>query len=215
METYLVQYQKKLTILQQKLVIAVLQIVVQAWVSSTVFALFFSIQLFKESIKLFFVQLELPNDSVFYLLPDVIQHTFKCTNCTDKYIEISENINIEPNTEYILQIELMRTDTDNSNEYAEIFIDGVNIGICNPNRPVFGGTYFSCNQINHGNNVPIQAVSSKNGVIQFNAKFTDFVNDVGTCPSENVTSPAMARVRLIKGNKNIGARMHQIIVDLY
>ena len=58
----------------------------------------------------------------------VFQNVFACTTCTDKNISIDETITVDPNTEYELEVELLRTDTNSNTEYAEIFIDGMFAG---------------------------------------------------------------------------------------
>ena len=127
------------------------------------------------------------------------QNVFACTTCTDKKISIDETITVDPNTEYELEVELLRTDTNDNTEYAEIFIDGQPIGICNPDPPSQGCTYFNCSQLNDGKNVPPRLVTSATGIIQFRANYSATVQDFAPCTDGEVTAIGIARVNITKG----------------
>ena len=131
----------------------------------------------------------------------VIHNVFACTTCTDANISIEETITVDPNTEYELEVELLRTDTNDNTEYAEIFIDGQPIGICNPDGPVQECTYFNCSQLNDGKNVPPRLVSSTTGFIQFRANYSYTVQDFAPCTEGGITAVGFARVTMTKGKK--------------
>ena len=45
---------------------------------------------------------------------------------------------------YRVKIEILRTDTDDGNEYATITLGGYNYGTCNPNGGLNACTWFTC-----------------------------------------------------------------------
>lgn len=100
---------------------------------------------------------------------------------------------------YSFEVDIMRTDTDSSSEYAEIFIDGKSMGTCNPDGPQDACTYFPCTQINHNQGVPRQMISSTTQTILFRARYSSGVNVFKDCTSGGFTGPGIARVKLLKG----------------
>ena len=126
---------------------------------------------------------------------------FQCTNCASGKVEIQGTIDVRPNISYALEVELLRTDLDAESENAEIFVDGESIGTCNPSGGQGDCTFFKCSQMNHGQNVPVKTVTSKSGVIHFQANYSSEVGSGSglSCSVNGVEAAGFAVVTLTKG----------------
>ena len=135
----------------------------------------------------------------------MIQEVLGCTSCISRQMQIMKNIIVQPYIAYALEVHLMRTDTDLDSEYAEIFIGDESIGKCNPDGQEGDCNYFSCNVMNHRQNVPKQAISSKDGIIKFQVKYSKEVDIYNStiCTSRGITAAGIARVTLTKSKYTI------------
>ena len=103
---------------------------------------------------------------------------------------------------YLVDVEIVITDTYASNEYADIIFDGKNFGRCNPSLADHNCTWHSCNVTIHGTNVERQAIKSTNGVIAFKANYSRDVDQSRTCTVDGVTGTAIVRVTLTPKKRN-------------
>ena len=70
-------------------------------------------------------------------------------------------INVVPNVQYQLQVEVLRNDLGSSSErVSSIMFDGAEIGDCNPDGGDYDCTFFDCH-----NTIQTKTISSKNGAI--------------------------------------------------
>ena len=115
---------------------------------------------------------------------------------------IQENINVIPNQRYLVDVEIVITDTEHRDEYADITFDGKNFGRCNPSLPDHTCTWHSCNVTTHGSNVERQAITSTNGVVAFKAKYSRDVDQSRKCTLDGATGTAIVRVTLTPEKRN-------------
>ena len=70
-------------------------------------------------------------------------------------------INVVPNVQYQLKVEVLRNDLESSSErVTSIMFDGAEIGDCNPDGDDYDCTFFDCH-----NTIQTKTISSKNGTI--------------------------------------------------
>ena len=115
---------------------------------------------------------------------------------------IQENIKIIPNQKYLVDVEIVITDTEHRDEYADITFDGKNFGKCNPSLADHTCTWHSCNLTTHGTNVERQPITSTDGVIAFKAKYSSDVDQSRKCTVDGATGTAIVRVTLIPEKRN-------------
>ena len=115
---------------------------------------------------------------------------------------IQENINVIPHQRYLIDVEIVITDTESHDEYADITLDGNNVGRCNPSLADHTCTWHSCNATNHHGHVERQGITSTNGVIAFEAKYSRAVNQATTCTMDGATGTAIVRVTLAPEKRN-------------
>ena len=117
---------------------------------------------------------------------------------------IKENIYVIPHQSYLVDVEIVHSDTDNENEYADITFDGQDFGRCNPNGHEFKCTWHNCSEENHGSNVPRRSINSTFGIIKFEAAYSRNVDADPSCNANGVKWTAIVRVTLTpykeKGN---------------
>ena len=115
---------------------------------------------------------------------------------------IQENINVIPNQRYLVDIEIVITDTETDKEYADMTLDGKNFGRCNPSLADNTCTWHSCNDTGHFDHVERQAITSTNGVISFKAQYSREVNIASGCHVDGVSGTAIVRVTLTPEKRN-------------
>ena len=109
---------------------------------------------------------------------------------------------VDENTRYDVQVEIMETDTEASNEYAIITLNGENLGACYPGGSNRGCKYINCsNQKNWiiGNST-IKTNSGQKS-IQISIQYSQYVSGSETCPINGTTSPGVARITLTPKSK--------------
>ena len=122
------------------------------------------------------------------------------TDSSTRAPTIQENINVIPHQSYIVDVEIVITDTEASHEYADITLDGKNFGRCNPSLSDHSCTWHNCSVMTHGTNVKRQVITSPDGVIVFKAKYSSGVNQAQTCSVDGATGTAIVRVTLTPTN---------------
>ena len=114
---------------------------------------------------------------------------------------------VDENTRYDVQVEIMETDTEASNEYAIITLNGENLGACYPGGSNRGCKYINCsNQKNHGKNHGIignSTIKTNSGQksIPISIQYSTYVSGSETCPINGTTSPGVARITLTPKSK--------------
>ena len=122
------------------------------------------------------------------------------TDSSTRAPTIQENINVIPHQSYIVDVEIVITDTQQSLEYADITLDGKNFGRCNPSLPDHSCTWHNCSVMTHGTNIKRQVITSTDGVIVFKAKYSSDVDQAQTCTVDGETGTAIVRVTLTPNN---------------
>ena len=107
------------------------------------------------------------------------------------------SISVIPHQKYVLSVEIMNVDTDNTGEYATIVVDGVDIGTCDPKGDLCSCTWHDCTENQNNQNVPRHEIISSTGIIQVTASFSAAVNQVCNCNWKGVTSDGFIRVTMI------------------
>ena len=107
---------------------------------------------------------------------------------------IMQDIAVSPNQIYGVQVEVMLTDLNSASEYADISINGVNVGQCNPNYGQSSCAWYTCTIS------PSQA-SSTNTMLSIQLQYSSAVGNFAICTSNGQTGHAVARVTLTTGNK--------------
>ena len=126
-----------------------------------------------------------------------IQQVFWTTSTSNAPL-ISGTMPVAESTRYNVQVELMQTDTDASNEYAVIILNGLNFGACYP-----GGTHRGCEYVNCSNqknriigNSTMKTDSGQTS-IPIAIKYSNHVSGSSyRCPINGTISPAVARITL-------------------
>ena len=60
---------------------------------------------------------------------------------------IRGTVSVQSNSRYDLTIEILRTDTGDSSEYADIILDGNSLGKCNPDGDDGDCTWYTCSNL--------------------------------------------------------------------
>ena len=94
---------------------------------------------------------------------------------------------VEVNKIYSIKVELMLTDLDGSSEYADIIIDGIDFGRCNPSGTQMSCEWYTCTE---------KQVSISNSIISVNIQYGSEVGDLGKCTSDGQTGHGVARITL-------------------
>ena len=115
---------------------------------------------------------------------------------------IQENINVIPHQSYLVDVDIVITDTETRTEYADITLDGKSFGRCNPSLPDHRCTWHNCSVMTHGTNVDRQPITSVDGVIQFKAQYSSDVDQSRTCTVDGETGTAIVRVKLTPEKQN-------------
>ena len=105
-----------------------------------------------------------------------------------------------PHQGYIVDVEIVITDTGESFEYADITLDGKNFGRCNPSLSDHSCTWHNCSVMSQGTNVKRQVITSTDGVIVFKAKYSSDVDQAQTCSVDGATGTAIVRETLTPTN---------------
>ena len=78
------------------------------------------------------------------------------------------NINVVPDIDYYMQIEVLRNDLgDNGERVSKITVDGVDVGDCDPDGGDYDCTFFDCQD-----SLEYQIVSAINGSISVSFRLT-------------------------------------------
>ena len=88
-------------------------------------------------------------------------------------------ISVVPNQRYEVFIEIVLTDVDHSIEYADISVDDVNFGRCNPDQNIDCNAWYDCTRTSHGTNVPRREITSISGRVKIIAKYNTHVHRSG------------------------------------
>ena len=110
---------------------------------------------------------------------------------------------VSESTHYDLQVEIMQTDTDASDEYAIITLNGQNFGACYP-----GGSHRGCEYVNCSNQknmiIGNSTMKSNRGQtsIPIIIQYSQYVSGSTTCPVNGTNSPAAARITLTPTGKD-------------
>ena len=100
---------------------------------------------------------------------------------------IDGHVLVEANKIYSVKVELMLTDLDGSSEYADIIIDGIDFGRCNPSGTQMSCEWYTCTE---------KQVSISNSIISVNIQYGSEVGDLGKCTSDGQTGHGVARITL-------------------
>ena len=100
---------------------------------------------------------------------------------------INGHVLVEANKMYSVKVELMLTDLDGSSEYADIIIDGIDFGRCNPSGTQMSCEWYTCTE---------KQVSISNSIISVNIQYGSEVGDLGKCTSDGQTGHGVARITL-------------------
>ena len=120
---------------------------------------------------------------------------------------ISQDITVTANQFYNVQLEVMLTDLDSSSEYADISINGINVGRCNPSSGQGSCNWYTCT-------LSPSQVSSTNTILTIQLQYSSAVNDFAVCTFEGHTGHAVARVTLTAGKKEHSFQI-VVILDCY
>ena len=108
---------------------------------------------------------------------------------------IEQTITVTPNIIYNVKIEVMLTDLDSSSEYADISINGNNVGRCNPvgiGYEAGSCRWYTCTIS------PTEATST-NSYLMIRLQYSPDVESVTPCTYDGQTWHAVARVTLTSG----------------
>ena len=100
-------------------------------------------------------------------------------------------LTVTPNINYHVNIEVMLTDLDSSNEYVDISINGNDVGRCNPNYGHRICDWYTCTIS------PTEATST-NSHLTIQLEYYN-VHDRDKCTYDGHTAHAIARVTLTSG----------------
>ena len=109
---------------------------------------------------------------------------------------ILEDIHVVPDQPYFVNIEVMHTDTDGKDEYADIAMDDQTFNKCNPSGPDFECTWHTCSLENQETNPLGRTITSTDGVIKFNATYSRGVTGNKHCNVNGLAGTAFVRVTL-------------------
>ena len=101
---------------------------------------------------------------------------------------IEQTIAVNPNIIYHVGIEIMLTDLDASSEYADISINGNNVGRCNPNYGEGWCAWYTCT-------ITPNVATSTNSEFTIRLQYSPAVNYL-VCSYDGQTGLAVARVTL-------------------
>ena len=95
--------------------------------------------------------------------------------------------------QYTAKIEILRTDTSETGEHADVTIGGQNFGKCNPDGGDGDCSWYDCS-----NDLPnLKKVSSTAGVLPFEIKYSDDVDyESATCNINGVKTLGIVRITL-------------------
>ena len=109
-------------------------------------------------------------------------------------------MNVIPNLAYHVRVEIQRTDTDGSNEHADITIDGKRFGRCNPT----GSNDCGWHDCSSSNSMYVRDFFSNDGVVDFRASYSRDVDSGGRlCTYNGISTYGIARVTLTPKNGNV------------
>ena len=106
---------------------------------------------------------------------------------------ITQGITVSANETYDVQVEVMLTDLDSSSEYADISINGNNVGRCNPSFGQSSCAWYNCT-------ISPSQVTPTTTTLTIQLQYSSAVNAIGVCSSDGQTGHAVARVTLRTGN---------------
>ena len=113
-----------------------------------------------------------------------------------------------PHQNYLVAIEILHTDTNAPDVYADITLDGINFGRCNPKGIRFKCSWHDCSlPTYYGTNVPKRLINSTNGVILFKAAYSysyGYAYGHEECSVNGVSGAAFARVTLTPEKRTNG-----------
>ena len=104
---------------------------------------------------------------------------------------IEQSITVTPNIIYHVKIEVMLTDLDLNTEYADISINGNNVGRCNPNSGQGSCDWYTC-ILSH------TEATSTNSHLTIQLEYNNVYYD-DKCTYDGHTAHAIARVTLTSG----------------
>ena len=96
-----------------------------------------------------------------------------------------------PNKMYGVKVELMMTDLDTTSEYADITIDGVNYGTCNPSGSQMSCQWYTCTGLSQSQ------VTTASSSVSIQIQYSSGVNDLGDCTADGLSGHGVARITLI------------------
>lgn len=100
---------------------------------------------------------------------------------------ISGYVSVEANEIYSVKVELMLTDLDGSSEYADVTIDGIDFGRCNPSGSQMSCEWYTCTE---------KQVSTSSSIVSVKVQYGSEVGDLGKCSSDGQTGHGVARITL-------------------
>ena len=103
---------------------------------------------------------------------------------------ISGSIPVIQDQLYTVKVELMLTDLDGDDEYADITLNGISFGQCNPSGGQQSCTWHICSALTQS--IIQTSTSSISVYIQYSDEVDDF-----PCEVDGRNAPAIARVTLI------------------
>ena len=135
----------------------------------------------------------------------IIEHMVYGEGRDDKIMSTYySNINVVPDIDYYMQIEVLRNDLgDNGERVSKITVDGVDVGDCDPDGGDYDCTFFDCQD-----SLEYQIVSAINGSISVSFTYEghswdcDCDTETWSCSKESTISgrtpmTAVARITLI------------------
>ena len=105
---------------------------------------------------------------------------------------IEKTITVTPNISYHVKIEVMLNDLDASHEYADISINGNNVGRCNPYFLPNNCAWYTCTIS------PTEATSTTSD-LTIRLQYSQYVYTSSKCTYNGQTGNAVARVTLTSG----------------
>ena len=106
---------------------------------------------------------------------------------------ITQGITVSANEAYDVQVEVMLTDLNSASEYADISINGNNVGRCNPSSGQGSCDWYNCT-------ISPSQVTPTTTTLTIQLQYSSAVNDFAVCSSDGQTGHAVARVTLRTGN---------------
>ena len=104
---------------------------------------------------------------------------------------IEQTITVTPNIIYHVKIEVMITDLDGNTEYADISINGNNVGRCNPFYGYGSCAWYTCA-------ISPTKATSTNSDLMIRLQYSPAVGST-TCSYDDQIGHAVARVTLTSG----------------